>query len=520
MEILPIATRLVGFRSIVTATTCVWGTFVNTYAEYPNDVRYNKTESRVFHGSEPQSPAAHNPNSDQTTISIPCRSVDKLLPLRKIDEPHLNFLPNEHLMHSIQNTCILSLIALFASDVLAEDWPQWRGPNRDGKSAEANLDLDWTDAPPKLLWKVEGVGKGYSSVAITGGTLYTTGNVDSGQAIIARDASDGSEIWSTTVTGKSPKHGYPGARCTPSVTDNHVYAVTSDGQVVCLDRASGKLVWSKDFRDEWQGKMMSGWGFSESPLIDGDRIICTPGGDNGLIVALNRMTGDQIWGSRAFSSDKGKDGAGYSSVVVCNAAGTKQYVTLTGRGVVSVDAATGGTLWTYAPVANKTANIPTPITFGDYIFCSSGYGTGSALLHISKSGGHLKVDEKYFLDAGTLQNHHGGMIQVGNHLYCGNGHNNGMPTCLQIDTGKVVWGGKMRGVGKGSAAVTMVGNHLLFRYESGHLASIVATPESYQLHGHFMPDHQEGKSWAHPVVVDGRMYLREQNVLMCYDVSS
>lgn len=422
-------------------------------------------------------------------------------------------------MHSLRITYALPLFAVFASSVVAEDWPQWRGPNRDGKSAETNVDLDWTDAPPTLLWKVEGLGKGYSSVAISEGTLYTTGNVAGGQAIIARSANDGSEVWSTTVTGKSPKHGYPGARCTPSVTAKHVYAVTSDGQVVCLNRSSGKLVWSKDFRKQWQGKMMSGWGFSESPLIDGDRIICTPGGDKALLVALNRMTGDQIWASESFSSDKGKDGAGYSSVVISNAGGAKQYVTLTGRGVVGVDAASGKTLWTYAAVANKTANIPTPVPFDDFIFCSSGYGTGSALLKIVRTGDSFNAEERYFLDAGTLQNHHGGMIQVGEHIYCGNGHNNGMPTCLNMSTGKVVWGGKMRGVGKGSAAVTMVGDHLLFRYESGHLASIAATPDSYQLKGHFMPDHQEGKSWAHPVVVDGKMYLREQNVLMCYDVA-
>lgn len=412
----------------------------------------------------------------------------------------------------------LTSTLLCAAAIHAADWPQWRGPNRDGKSAETGLDLDWTDGAPKLLWRVDGMGNGYSSVAVVDDTIYTTGNKPNGQCVIARNANDGSEIWSTPLTNKPPKHGYDGARCTPSVTKDHLYVVASDGQIACLEREGGSVVWLKDFARAWNGKMMSKWGFSESPLVDGDLVICTPGGDKALIVALDRMTGKQIWASQSFPSENGKDGAGYSSVVISNACGVKQYITLTGRGLVSVNAADGEILWTYAPVANKTANIPTPVIRDDYVFCSSGYGTGSALLHITKENGKLNANEEYFLNAGTLQNHHGGMIQVGDYLYCGSGHNEGFPTCLNVGSGEIVWGGKLRGAGKGSAAVTMVGNHLLFRYQTGEIASIVATPDSYQLKGHFMPDYQEGKSWSHPVVVDGKLYLREQNVLMCYDV--
>lgn len=414
---------------------------------------------------------------------------------------------------------LILIAATLSTNLAADDWPQWRGPNRDGKSAERGLDLDFSDGPPRLLWKVEGLGRGYSSVSIVDGVLYTTGNTDSGQSVLARNASDGAAVWSTPITDAAPKHGYPGARCTPSVTDDHVYAISSDGKIACLARDSGELVWSRSFVEDWQGRMMSGWGYSESPLVDGDLVICTPGGDRALMVALDRKTGKEVWASPGFAGEAGKDGAGYSSVVVSTAGGVKQYVTLTGRGVVGVDARTGRTLWSYNRVANSTANIPTPVAFGNYVFCSSGYGTGSALLEIGKLRGRIAMREVYFLEAGTLQNHHGGMIQVGDFIYCGNGHNNGMPTCLNMDSRQVVWGGKMRGVGKGSAAVTMVGDSLLFRYESGELASIKATPRSYQLQGHFKPDYQEGKSWAHPVVVNGRLYLREQDVLMCYDVA-
>ncbi|MCA9047858.1 MAG: PQQ-binding-like beta-propeller repeat protein [Planctomycetaceae bacterium] len=413
---------------------------------------------------------------------------------------------------------LFGLSVLTVSRAVADDWPQWRGPHRDGRSAETGVDLDWTDGEPELLWKVEGLGKGYAGVAVVDGTIFTTGNIEAGQAVLARSASDGSEIWTTPVTEKVPEHSYPGARCTPTVTEKHVYAVTSNGQIACLDRSTGTLLWSREFAKDWHGQLMSGWGFSESPLVDGDRVICTPGGKDALIVALNRFTGEQIWASPSFTSDKGKDGAGYSSVVISNAAGTKQYISLTGRGVVSVSAQDGAILWTYPAVANGVANIPTPIPFGDYVFCSSGYGTGSALLHVTGRGDQLSVKEEYFLPAATLQNHHGGMILRDGCIYCGQGHNEGFPICVKVMTGEVLWGGKQRGVGKGSAAVTMVGDHLLFRYQSGHLASVKAVPDSYQLMGSFMPVYQEGQSWAHPVVADGKLYLREQNVLMCYDV--
>ena len=158
----------------------------------------------------------------------------------------------------------------------AEDWPHWRGPNRDGISSETNVDLDWTDGAPKLLWRTEGVGQGYSSVSVVDWVIYTTGNTPNGQCVIARKATDGSEVWTTAVTNSAPKHGYDGARCTPSITDDHVYVVTSNGQITCLNRKDGSIAWSKDFKSEWNGKMMSGWGFSESPTVDGDRVICTP----------------------------------------------------------------------------------------------------------------------------------------------------------------------------------------------------------------------------------------------------
>jgi len=202
--------------------------------------------------------------------------------------------------------------------------------------------------------------------------------------------------------------------------------------------------------------------------------------------------------------------------VISEAAGVKQYVQLVGRGVIGVRAADGKFLWSYNNVANSTANIPTPICFGDYVFASTGYQTGACLLKLSRDGDGVKAEEQYFLNAKTFQNHHGGMILNGEYLFAGHQHNKGVPICLHVPSGEVKWGGEMRTEGKGSAAITQVNDQIIFRYQDGTLALIEATPEGYRPHGTFTPEYQEKESWSHPVVVDGKLYLREQNKLMCY----
>lgn len=402
------------------------------------------------------------------------------------------------------------------------DWPQWRGPNRDGRSAATGLLERWDEAPP-LLWQSEGVGAGYASVSIAEGRIYTTGNFSDGQSVVAADATDGRVLWRTPITDRSPRHGYEGSRSTPTVDGDRLYVVASSGRIVCLAAADGKILWSKDFSKEWNGQMMSGWGFSESPLVDGPWVVCTPGGKEAMIVALDKMTGEQVWASAAPDlpgNAQGRDGAGYSSLVISHGGGVKQYVQVVGRGVLGVRAADGKLLWTYNDVANRTANIPTPIVSGDYVFASTGYGAGAALLRLAKDGDGVKAEEVYFLSGDKFQNHHGGMVLVGDYLYAGHGHNNGFPTCLEFKTGKIVWGGKQRGPGRGSAAVVYADGDLIFRYQSGEVALIEATPEEYRLKGVFMPAYQQDNSWAHPVVVGKRLYLREQDKLMCYDLTA
>ncbi|MBN01764.1 MAG: polyvinylalcohol dehydrogenase [Planctomycetaceae bacterium] len=395
------------------------------------------------------------------------------------------------------------------------DWNQWRGPQRNGKSTETGLSHDWTVAEPELIWQSKGLGKGYSSIAISDGRIFTLGFLDDKEHLIGLSLENGARLWTVPFGDGDHSNG------TPTVDEDRVYAVGLNGDLICADVITGREIWRKSFSEDYGGKMMSGWGYSESPLIDGDHLICTPGAADAVIVALDKHTGETLWKSKAPAEPgpKGKDGAGYSSIVISNACGEKQYIQLTGRGIIGVRASDGELLWHYNTIANDVANIPTPVIWDDFVFCSTGYGTGAALLKIQREGDALSAEEVYFLDANVFQNHHGGMIRVGDHLYAGHKHNQGFPICLELTTGNVVWGGNKRGPGTGSAAIVFADEHLIFRYQNGVVALIEATPTEYKLKGEFAPAFQDGNSWAHPVVYQGKLYLREQDSLMCYDIA-
>ncbi|MCB1035537.1 MAG: PQQ-binding-like beta-propeller repeat protein, partial [Acidobacteria bacterium] len=261
------------------------------------------------------------------------------------------------------------------------------------------------------------------------------------------------------------------------------------------------------------------WRFSESPLVDGDRVIVSPGAREAALVALKADSGEEIWRAAIPSlGPKGTDGAGYSSVVISKAGGVKQYVQLLGRGVVGIDAAKGKFLWGYNPVANDIANIPTPLIHGDLVFASSGYGTGAALLRLKRmKGGAVTAEEVYFLKADTFQNHHGGMILHEGHVYSGTGHNRGFPMSVELASGAVNWG-PIRNDGKSSAAVTYADGNLYFRYQNGLMLLVEATPTEYREKGSFMIPDVKRESWPHPVIANGKLLLREQGKLYAYDV--
>src|SRR5258708_2218642 len=266
--------------------------------------------------------------------------------------------------------------------------------------------------------------------------------------VMARDAGDGHELWATPVGGPG---GDPPSS-TPTVDGDRVYALGAQGDLLCLKAADGKKVWHKSFVKDFGGSVPT-WKFCESPLVDGDKLVCTPGGAKATMVALDKRTGKTIW-KCAVPSGPGH-GSGYSSIVVSEAAGVRQYVQLMGAGTgcIGVAGNDGKFLWNYPRVSNGTASIPTPIVHGDYVFCSSGYGTGSALLKLSRSGSGVNAEEVYFLGPSQLQNHHGGLVLVGDYVYGGQGHNNGFPICVEMKTGKIMWGDRERRPGSESAAL-------------------------------------------------------------------
>jgi outer membrane protein assembly factor BamB len=398
------------------------------------------------------------------------------------------------------------------------EWPQWRGPARDAVSKETGLLQEWTPAGPPLLWKTKGLGGGFSSVAISGDRLYTLGDRDGAQHVIAVRLSDGDVVWTARV-GPLWQDEYGGPRSTPTVDGDRVYALGTEGDLVCVEAATGRERWRRSLVRDFGGRMMSDWKFSESPLVDGDRVIVTPGGPQSALVALDKKTGREVWRTALPAlGPKGRDGAGYSSVVVSNGGGVRQYVQLLGRGVVGVRATDGAYLWGYNRVANDVANISTPVVSGDYVFASTGYQTGAVLLQLAPAPGGVAAREVYFLESRTFQSHHGGIVLVDGHLYAGHGHRMGLPICIELATGKVVWGGSIRNAGRGSAASIFADGNLYFRYENGLMMLIEASPNGYRERGSFQIPDVHGPSWSHPVIAGGKLYLREQDQLYCYDL--
>jgi outer membrane protein assembly factor BamB len=399
------------------------------------------------------------------------------------------------------------------------DWLRFRGPNGEGRCPETDLLDSWPEGGPSLLWTLEGLGRGYSSITIADGRLLTMGDLkegeDESQYVMAFDLKTRERLWTTKV---GPKHN-DGSRCTPTVDGDRVYAIGTNGDLVCVRAASGALVWRKHFERDFGGKMMSGWRYSESPLIDGDKLVCTPGGKEASIVALNKHTGEMIWqcGIPAIG-DRGKDGAGYASVVVSEACNIRQYIQILGRGAVGVRASDGKFLWGYSRIANNVANIPNAIVRDNHVFVTTSYKTGSALLKLVPEGDGVRAEEVYFLGPDQFENHHGGVVLVDDYIYGGDGQNKGGPVCLEFLTGKIAW--KENPPAGGSAATLYADGHIIFRYDKGPVYLIKASPEGFEIKGELMPPPGDGPAWAHPVIHDGTLYLRRHDRLVCYDVSN
>ena len=399
----------------------------------------------------------------------------------------------------------LALVLAFALPAGAADWPQFRGPKRDGLSTETGLLKNWPKEGPPLAWTAKGLGGGYSSVSIAGDRIYTLGNKAKSTHLVALDRATGKVLWTAEV---GPQGGSLG--CTPTVDGDRIYALGQAGDLVCID-ASGKRLWHRNLHKDFGG-VCGDWKYCESPLVDGGKLIVTPGGSEATMVALNKGTGEVVW--KCVIPVRHKE-AGYSSVVVANVGGVKQYVQLLNGGLVGVST-DGRFLWKYEKLGPNTANVPTPSVFGDYVFSSVGYGKGGALVKLHADGKDVTAKEVYFNR--KLTNKHGGVIRVGDYVF-GDTDDQGHPFCAEVKTGKVLWQREgNQGKGRGSASVTYADGRLYFHYDNGVVALVKPSPEGYEEVGSIEVPKTNGPAWAHPVVCDGRLYLREGDMLYCYDV--
>ncbi len=398
----------------------------------------------------------------------------------------------------------------------ANDWPQWRGPKRDGISAETGLLKDWPKEGPKLLWQTKESGSGYSTPSVVGDRLYMLGNEGlDNEFVEALSVSDGKRAWSARL-GKvgNPKQqpSFPAARSTPTVDGDSLYALGSDGDLACLETATGKIRWQKNVRTEFGGKPGE-WAYSESPLIDGEKVVCTPGGSDATLVALNKKSGEIIWKCAA----PGGDQAGYASIIMIESGGEKQYVQLLQKGLVGVEAKSGKFLWRYGkPVSRYGANIPTPVADDSYLYTAAA-GTGGGLVKLSHTANGFEAEQIYF-DL-KLPTAIGGAVKVGENLYGTTGQ---ALLCLEFATGKVKW--EQRGLGP--ASLCYADGQLYGHGENGEVWIVEASPEACREKGHFSPPDQPKRSgqmekaWAYPVVANGKLYVRDHAALWCYHVKS
>jgi outer membrane protein assembly factor BamB len=403
--------------------------------------------------------------------------------------------------------------AAFAGCCLANaaefDWPQWRGPDRSDVSKETGLLKKWPAEGPKRLWLFENAGNGYSGPAIANGKYFTIGTRDNNECVIALDANTGKELWVAKLGGELENRWGGGPRGTPTVDGDRVYALSGKGDLACINVVDGKVIWTASMTE--MGGKIPGWGYTESVLVDGDKVVCTPGGSKGAVAALNKTNGKVIWRSTDFEDD-----AQYASIVPGDINGQRQYIQLTMKHVVGIAAKDGKQLWS-SGWPGQTAVIPTPLYRDSHVYVTAGYGAGCKLVKIEPGN---KVTTVY--ENKVMKNHHGGVILVGDHIY---GYSDGPGwICQDFKTGNEVWAERNK-LGKGAIACA---DGMLYCLDEakGTLVLIEASPKGWNEHGRFTLEPQtkirspQGRIWTHPVISNGKLYLRDQDLIYCYDIKA
>ncbi len=390
----------------------------------------------------------------------------------------------------------------------ADDWAQWRGPNRDGISQEKGLRSTWPENGPTLVWQAKDLGAGFSTPSVVGDRLYVITNQGSEKEdVVALATSSGEKIWSTNIgkVGENRGPQYPGTRSTPTVSGDALYALGSNGDLCCIDSKSGSIRWRKNLKTDFSGAP-GAWAYSESPLIDGDTLVCSPGGAAETVIALNKSNGNLIWKSALPEADE----SAYSSPIIANVDGVKQYVLFLGKGAVGLKADNGEVLWRYLKTSDVAANIATPIVKGNFVYTAASR-VGSALIQVASR----KAEPKEIYFAKSLPAGIGGSVLVGDYLY---GSAGPAMTCVEYATGTVKW--QDRSIGE--AAVCYADGRLYLHGENNEVAMVEASPAGYKLLGKVTPpnasERGSSKAWTHPVIANGMLYIRDQGSVWCYNI--
>jgi outer membrane protein assembly factor BamB len=425
-------------------------------------------------------------------------------------------------MHRLVIGCSLALLlcgTLASASGQEKSWPWFRGVDRSAVSKETGLLQEWPADGPPIVLETKGAGRGYASIIVAGGRFFTLGDTlstadDKDEYLSCFDQKTGEQLWKTK-TGPAWEGGpesWQSSRSTPSYDGDRIYCLTPYGKLHCCKTDGGEIVWTKDLKKDFGGDKGDGWGYSESVLLDGDRLICTPGKSENTMLALDKLTGEKIWGC----SREADKGAGHASIVITDVGGEKVYVNTTASGGLGVRAKDGKLAWSYdAPQA--TAVIPTPIVRGDLVFLTAGYSSGGTLLKQSLAAdGGISLQEVYPLNK-DLKNKHGGIVLVGDFLY-GDSDDKGIPYCADLMTGEIKW--KKRGSGKDSAAMMAADGRLYILFADGTLVLAKADPTEYTEVGSVKVGEAKRPFWAHPVLVDGKLYIRDQDRIVVYDVKA
>ena len=388
--------------------------------------------------------------------------------------------------------------------IQAADWPQWQGTDRTRISKETGLLKQWPASGPPVVWTIGGLGNGYGSMAVAGERVFVQGTRGGNSVIVALNRADGKEVWSKALGRSGDDDRGPGPRGTPTVDGDRVYVLSENGDLAAI-KTDGTAMWQRNILKEFGGRQLQ-WLISESPLVDGAHLIVSPGGPGAGMVKLDKMTGKTVWQASDLS-----DPAGYSSAIVADVQGVRTYLTFTAGAGVGVRASDGKLMFRYDKAANRVANITTPVFFDNKVFFTSAYDTGAGLVSLSAQNGTVSASEVYFTR--EMKNHHGGVVLFDGYLY---GFDDSILTCIQFSTGKRMW--RDRSVGKGS--VTMADGELYIQGENNMVALAAASSTGYQEKGRFSIPDKGRPSWAHPVVSGGRLYVRNQDSLMTYDVKA